>query len=280
MFFTTSCSTDDFSKETNTNNYNIGLEYVNSIIGYSFEYGDCILVKYAYTNTHTTDSCFNWNFDINAYQNGIRLEHAYLDSIDTYGDFKDYTNNNLDTIIAPETTITICEVFKLNDKSDITIKVSEDFDSESILTDVIDPLELISPAKVNISYKRRYYYDNECHWFYIVKYSFTNTSDIPKSFDDTFDVQAITFEQNDNTPISLERSINITTELSNSIDISLYKLESSQITINSGEKTNVYLLFELIADESSNYKDLEVSLYEKNTVNLACVNYFEESDFY
>ena len=278
MLLSTACKTDDISKDLNNN---IGLEYVNSIISSTFGYGDCIMVKYTYTNKNTTDSCFEWNFDINAYQDGIRLEHAYLDDIDMYGDFKDYANNNLDTIIAPGTTITICDVFKLyNNTSNITIKLSENFDSEAILTNVIEPLELISPVTVNIAYKRRYTYDNESHWFYIVKYSFTNTSDIPKSFDDAFDVYAITYGQNDYIPNTLERSINITQQLSNSIDISLHKLESSQKIINSGDKIYVYLLFELISDSSSYYKDLEVSIYEKNTDNLKCLHYFEESDFY
>ncbi len=274
IFVTAACESNKTTIDINSNTA-IGLEYLEAYLGYSVDYGDCILVKYEYTNTKDEDSCFEWDYDINTYQDGIRLEHAYLGNTDVICDFKDYANNNLDTIIESGTTITICQVFKISNKySDINFKVSNDFDTNPILVNTITPLELLSPLKTVNVWRKYCSIDNESRWYYAIKYYFTNTSDIPKSFDDTFYVSACAAKENSEIKIDLKVSTETVSEISLASGIDSNRLKNRQKIINPGESMDVYLQFYLDSDESDSYYDLEVDVIDLNTDSIVYSDYF------
>lgn len=96
------------------------IHYTLHRISKDFGENPCVLIYYDYTNHTNTPSSAMVNVKLTAYQNGTPLEATITAE-------KDSAIDQYFAEVRPEQTVNVCQVFLLNDQSDITLEASDAF---------------------------------------------------------------------------------------------------------------------------------------------------------
>lgn len=123
---TTASNTGTIDMTTDT----FSIHYTKATVTTDYAGASCIMVYYDYTNNSSETSSALVDVNVRAYQNGVSLE-ATIPATD------EAAVDNYMAEVSPGQTVTICQVYALNDTSDVTLEASEFLGGSTAATQVV-----------------------------------------------------------------------------------------------------------------------------------------------
>lgn len=128
-----SVSKADDDKKEDDDKVETTVKLHNSYLTKDYKGRDVLVVEYEYTNGEDEPKAFMWEFDANAYQNGIECDNIVFLEYD-----EELENDNSDKEIQPGVTCIVAETYLLQDMSDVELKVTGfAFDEDEYLSETI-----------------------------------------------------------------------------------------------------------------------------------------------
>lgn len=111
--------------------------YVKHEVSTDYDGNPCLILYYNYTNKRQETKSAMWgDCYIKAFQNGIECDYTFMNYDNKTGKTE---RDNMDKEIMSGVTITVADVFKLTDMSDVTLDISDmwDWDNKTSTTAVL-----------------------------------------------------------------------------------------------------------------------------------------------